>query len=97
MGKKITIQERFERTHAKHPEIYREFRRLALYLRNERHFRRYSADGIFHVIRFQRIQSMTDTEGFKISNDLISRYVRMLIKEDDSFADFFTVRELRAA
>lgn len=95
-GKK-TIQERFEEVHAAHPEIFTEFMRLTNVARRQG-FKRYSADGIMHVIRFQRWESMADVaaaEGFKISNDLISRYVRLAIETDPTLRVFFSVRQLR--
>jgi len=97
MSQRKTIEERFRITHARHPEIYQRFKKLTYYLRDERHFTRYSADGIFHVIRFQSLDTMQPDEEFKISNDLISRYVRMLVEEDPTLGTFYQLRSLRAA
>ncbi len=92
---KLTIDERFQRMMAKRPEIYQQFVRWALQLR-QRGFRRYSADAIMHVIRFHTHLSQKPGEDFKISNDLVSRYARQAVMEyPEQLTGFFQLRELK--
>lgn len=90
-----SIQEQFRRFDAQHPEIYQEFRHIAL---NLLHYGRshYGSKAILEVIRYHRILSgKSETEPFKINNSYSSRYARKLMDEDERFRDFFELRELR--
>lgn len=91
------IQEQFERFHALHPEIYAEFRQIALNLLQ--HGRsHYGSKAIFEVIRYHRaLSGKSEAELFKINNNYSSRYARKLMEEDERFHDFFELRELRSA
>jgi hypothetical protein len=92
-----SIQRRFEQFDASHPEIYREFRTIALQLL-ERKRGHYGSKAILEVIRYHRILSGKDAkEVFKINNNYSSRYARKLISEDARFERFFELRELRSA
>ena len=97
MEAKESIQERFERFDAQHPEIYQEFRHIAqdLLRRGRKH---YGSKAILEVIRYHRILSgKSEREVFKINNNYSSRYARKLVDEDERFADFFELRELKSA
>lgn len=91
------IQEQFERFHALHPEIYAEFRQIALKLLQ--HGRsHYGSKAILEVIRYHRaLSGKGETELFKINNNYSSRYARKLMEEDERFDHFFELRELRSA
>lgn len=92
-----SIQQRFERFDQAHPEIYTEFCVIAqdLFQRGRRH---YGSKAILEVIRYHRaLQIQDEQEVFKINNNYSSRYARKLIKEDERFASFFELRELRSA
>jgi hypothetical protein len=90
------IQEQFERFHALHPEIYAEFRQIALKLLQ--HGRsHYGSKAIFEVIRYHRaLSGKGETELFKINNNYSSRYARKLMDEDERFCGFFEIREIRS-
>ncbi len=97
MEENDSIQEQFQRFDALHPEIYEEFRQIALDLlqRGRSH---YGSKAILEVIRYHRILSgKSETEAFKINNNYSSRYARKLVEEDDRFGAFFELRELRSA
>jgi hypothetical protein len=95
MEEKDHIQEQFERFHVSHPEIYAEFRQIALNLLQ--HGRsHYGSKAIFEVIRYHRaLSGKGEAELFKINNNYSSRYARKLMEEDERFRDFFELRELR--
>jgi hypothetical protein len=97
MEEKDSIQGQFQRFDALHPEIYQEFRRIALDLlrRGRAH---YGSKAILEVIRYHRILSgKSEAEAFKINNNYSSRYARKLIDEDERFSRFFELRELKSA
>lgn len=90
-----TLQAHFERFDQAHPEVYQEFKKVALdlFLRGRKH---YGAKAIMEVIRYHRAVSGQDSdEPFKCNNNYPSRMARKLIDEDSRFADFFETRELR--
>lgn len=95
-AKKLTLQERFEEFDQAHPEVYREFRRLAFRVLKAG-IRHYGAGALFEVLRFRSVVSGKPEEPFKINNSYRSRYARKLAQEDARFARLFEFRELKAA
>lgn len=92
-----SIQQRFDRFDQAHPEIYAEFCVIArnLFQCGRRH---YGSKAILEVIRYHRaLQIQDEQEVFKINNNYSSRYARKLASEDERFANFFELRELRSA
>lgn len=90
-----TIQERFERFHAGHPDVYSLFKRFAFELLRTGH-RRYGAKSIMERIRWHVATSSGASEDFKLNNIYTSRYARMLIEEHPEFEGFFELRALQA-
>ncbi len=90
-------REAFERFDADHPEVYREFCRIAKVLRDDRGYDHYSADGVMHVVRFHTRAGADTSRGFKINNNHVAFYARKLIAEDQSFSTFFRTRKQRRA
>jgi hypothetical protein len=91
----VTIYDRFVEYHGKNPEVYELFRRFAHQLWS-RGFRKYSADAIIHQIRWTVALDRGPDEQFKISNNYVTWYARMLIHNEPQFKNFFSIRELRA-
>ena len=77
------------------PDVYPAFVRVALSLR-ERGFKRYSADGVAHVVRWQVATSGHDASGFKINNNVISLMARKAMREHVQLDGFFETRQLRS-
>jgi len=90
-----SIHERFVDFHTANPEVYALFREYAWELKR-RGFEAFSADAICHRIRYESALRKGPGETFKLSNDLVAWYSRMLIHNEPVFADFFTLRELRS-
>lgn len=99
------IERRFAAFHARHPEVYRLFARLAGEARAAGH-RRYSAKTLFEVMRWNfdvpapgRGPGPSGAAGcaarkvFKLNNSFTSCYARLLIDRDRSFEGFFETRE----
>lgn len=94
-----TIQERFDRFDRDHPEVYAEFRRLALILLRKHEagqIKWVSAKHIFEKMRadYYFAPHSNDVEPFRLSNDFTSRYARKLLAEDARFAGVLRLREL---
>jgi hypothetical protein len=53
--------------------------------------RKYSARTIFEVMRWDA-DIKTSSDEFKISNDFIPIYVRLLVNEDNSYREFFSLK-----
>jgi hypothetical protein len=53
--------------------------------------RKYSARTIFEVMRWD-YDVKTNSDEFKISNDFIPIYVRLLVNEDESYRSFFSLK-----
>lgn len=87
----VSIQERFERFHAEHPEVYELFVRFASELRRAGR-ERYGAKSIAERIRWHYATS--GGPDFKLNNVFVSRYARKIIDEHPEFAGFFETRRL---
>lgn len=92
----MTIEEAFERFDEAHPDVYEQFVDIALDLKR-RGTQHYSADAICHVIRFFRVTSGKDADGWKINNNFTALYARKAIAEHAALAEFFQLRARRSA
>ena len=84
------VKKRFNKYHIENPHVYQEFASRA----KEMAFTgrtKYSARTIFEVMRWDWDIKTTATD-FKISNDFIPIYVRLLICDQPSFYDFFSLK-----
>lgn len=91
-----TLDARFAEFDEKHPEIYAEFRRIALAILNAGGTHA-SSDGILHTVRCNdQIRRGDDCE-WKVNNSYTSRFSRKLAAEDPRFASFFEFRVLKAS
>lgn len=88
-----TIDERFAEYDNKHPEIWEAFEAMTLKLikKGKRH---YSADMVFHEIRFETRLSGKPDDTFKINNDFVSRYSRKFLDRHHEHHSFFETRKL---
>lgn len=89
-----TLDARFRRFHAENPHVYEQLRDLALQLRRAGH-ERCGVKMLFEVLRWQRMLSTTDPEGWKLNNSYTSRYARLLEDQEPELADFFELRRLQ--
>lgn len=94
MSNIVTINSDFTAFDQAHPEIYELFCRYALNLIRAGR-RRYSADAILHVIRYQQVVRKEGEELYKINNNFTSRYARKFIQDNPKYYGFFEFRSLR--
>ena len=93
-GVDAELVERFAAYHAAHPDVFQAFERHAQAMRATGR-RRYSQWTIVQAIRWSH-DIQHGAESFKINNDFIALYARLMIHEHPDFADFFELREMKA-
>lgn len=89
-----SVIKRFERFHSETPEIFEIFKKLSfkmLYAGRKK----YSARTIFEVLRWNADLSGRK-DPFKINNDFIPMYKRLLANQHREFEDFFEFREVKS-
>ena len=85
----------FEEYHAANPAVYSTLRDLALDMRRRGHHR-VGVKMLWEVMRWQlTISTTTDPAGFKLNNNLCSRYARLLMDQEPELEGMFNTRELR--
>lgn len=89
-----SLDARFARFHAAHPEVYEELVRRARYVL-ARGRDRYSIKTLWEVIRWHFAFERDAEEEFKLNNNYHSRYARLIMLQEPDLADFFEVRILR--
>ena len=91
----LTIQERFEDYHERHPEVYGYLVSFARDLRRKG-FNRYSIKTLGERLRWHMELDRDDCD-FKLNDHFHSRYARKLMADyPDEFGDFFELRELKS-
>ena len=82
--------DQFLQYHRTNPQIYREFKRMAL-ATIAKGFKHYSAKGIFEIIRWHT--GVQGSDGFKVNNNYTPYYARLFEKEHPQYKGFFFTRE----
>ena len=88
------LVERFRFHHNMNPQVYWLFFEKALIVLNSGR-KRYSAWIIFNVIRWE-LNLQTVDDDFKINNDFIALYTRLLIWHHPIFDGFFELRGMKS-
>jgi hypothetical protein len=76
------------------PDLYPAFVRLALRARRAG-LKRWSADAVGHVVRWERLTDGKDAAGFKVNNDFVAMLGRKAMAEYPELAGFFETRRSR--
>jgi len=84
----------FTSYHKENPNVWKAFVECAKATR-ARGFQRYSANGIFEIIRWHTGVN-TEGQGFKVNNNFRADYARKMMDEFPEFKGFFTIRPLTA-
>ena len=85
------LKNRFLAFHSQNPQVYEEFDRITQKL-IQRGWRHYSADGVGHIIRWERRISIEGTHQFKMNNNHMAFYARMWLEDNPRYAGFFRLR-----
>lgn len=87
------LLKRFKEFHEKNGFVYQEFYKLSTKMKlNGR--KKYSAWTIINKIRWD-YDLKTKGDVFKINNDFIALYARLVIYNDPALSDFFSLREMK--
>lgn len=73
-------------------EVCDKFEELALQLKNEHHYKRYSADALLHRIRWH-FQIERGRRGFKCNNNWTASLARWFLARHPELPKFFDLRE----
>jgi hypothetical protein len=87
------LLKKFKQYHLDNPHVYRKFKEYSSKMRASG-VDRYSGWVIINVIRWEH-DLATQGDVFKINNDFIALYVRLLIYHDRTFASFFEMRKMK--
>jgi hypothetical protein len=92
----MSIEARFWKFHAENPHIYE---LIVLYAREAKRagFINYGIGSIFERIRWHVNMETINHDGFKMSNDLRSRYARLVMRQEEDLKGFFRIRPLSSS
>ena len=94
MTRAEALDAEFEQFIRENPEVYRQFRLLAVKLK-AKGINRYGAKSLWEVLRWQlAVKTNSPLSGPRLNNNFTSRLARKLMEEED-FADFFEIRTLK--
>ena len=85
------LQKHLEECKRKNPELIPQLANLAKELKSYGH-KRYSIDGLFHILRWETRTSTGDL-GFKVNNNHTAFAARELMEEYPELEGFFQLRE----
>ena len=83
----------FKEWHSANPQVYQKFRHSAFRIKATKR-EHYSAYPIFYHMRFE-FDLQTTGDVFKINNNYLSMFIRLLIYNYPEFDGFFELREIR--
>lgn len=92
-----SIADRFNAFDEANPHVWERFEERALFLIEKMGKTRHSADAILHSIRWDASVTTKGDDDFKINNDFAALYARKFAQRHEKHADFFQLRERRAA
>lgn len=87
-----SLDARFARFHADHPDVYTALHTLTVDLLRQGH-RKIGIGMLWEVLRWQSMLG-GDVDGYRLNNSLRSRYSRLLMDSDPRLAGVFETREL---
>jgi hypothetical protein len=95
MNRDDQIRARCNDFHQRHPEVWDRFVEIALELIRRGH-KRYGAQTIFAIMRWEGSLGDDGVTAFKLNNDFAARYARRFQRVYRENADFFATRRQRS-
>lgn len=86
-----TLKERFETFHSENPHVYNLLVELALKVKNEYKFKKFSIDYLFHQIRWEYSVKTSDPD-FKLNDHYTAFYSRLIMNNISELDGFFRTR-----
>jgi hypothetical protein len=92
------IQTHFEEFDKENPWVYKELVKLLHEARDTKGYPRWSVDGAFHVLRWERAGSTVydPNSQWKLNDHYTSRYARKILKYNPDLEGFIRTRPLRS-
>ena len=94
-----SIQESFQRFHDANPWVYDELVRLLREAKTQRGYTKWSIDGAFNVLRWERSAQYVNDDPdnvWKLNNNFRSRYSRMILDNCPDLEGFIEIRVLKS-
>lgn len=97
-SKERSIEARFQRFHAQHPDVYHELVRLCYQAKDEG-VEKVGIGMLWEVLRWNRTISgdPSPEEDYKLNNTFRSRYARLIMEREPDLRGIFETRELQSA
>lgn len=89
------LLEKFKQFHAENPQIYEAFKRFSFEIKGLGRTR-YSHWAVANRVRWHFNTQIQGEYDFKLSNDFITIYARLLVWNCPEFTDFFTLKACNA-
>lgn len=91
----LTIEQRFWRFHARHPEVFAALRRLSLAL-VDRGYQHLGIGMLWETLRYNTMLGSTpDEDVYRLNDHYRSRYARLLMETEPRLEGVFELRRLR--
>ena len=91
-----TMQQRFDRFHARNPHVYAALVAIARRMIKAGKSR-IGIKQLYEVLRYERLIYTATDDGHRLDNNYTSRYARLIIANEPDLAHAFETRRLRAA
>jgi len=91
-----SICNKFYRYHKENPRVAEWFLKAARSLKAEQQRSRYAIKALAERIRWNVQMGIIKTDGFRISNDVVACYGRLVLMQDPSLCGLFTLKPSRA-
>lgn len=92
---KTKAQKRFDKFHAKHPEVYSTVLHVSQ-LRRAQGIRRYAIAAIFEDARHHLHMQRNGATFPRLNNNYKSRYARLIVEQEEGFEGFFELRKMKS-
>lgn len=92
------IQEKFEEFDRTNPWVYRELVKLLREAKEKKGYPRWSVDGAYHVLRWERTgqETFDPNSIWKLNDHYTSRYARKILDNNPDLEGFIRTRPLRS-
>ena len=91
-----TMQQRFDRFHARNPHVYAALVAIARRMIKAGKSR-IGIKQLFEILRYERMVYTKSDDGHRLNNNLTAYYARAIIANEPDLAHAFETRRLRAA
>lgn len=91
-----SIDERFQDFHRQNPHVFDILVEQSLRIKREAGVDHYGLQAIYEAVRFDRMVKTKGKDSFKLNNDFVSRYARVIMDSVPELEGFFETRAIRS-